>query len=86
MSHNSFVQELKNFEPNGILQFELANFMHKFHHGKLPEMHNEFFQECSPVHSYQTSLLIRIITLFIEFQAVLVKNQFRKGEFPSGIR
>jgi len=36
-----------------IYQFELAKFMHKFHHGKLPNMRNEFFQE-TPVHSHQT--------------------------------
>jgi len=33
--------------------FELTKFMDKFHHGKLPEIYREIFQETS-VDSYQT--------------------------------
>jgi len=39
---------------NDIHQFELAKVMHKFYHGKLPEIYKESFQEASSVHSYQT--------------------------------
>jgi len=28
--------------------------MHKYHHGKLPKIYNEVFQQASSVHSYQT--------------------------------
>jgi len=41
-------------ELNDIYQFELAKFMHKFHHGKLPQIYNQFFQDTSSDHSYQT--------------------------------
>ena len=54
MSHNSFVQELKNIETEWHYQFELAKFMHKFHHRKLPEIYKEYFQQTSSVHSHQT--------------------------------
>jgi len=46
MSHDAFVQALyiKIFKLSDIYQFELEKFMHKFHHGKLPERYNEFFK------------------------------------------
>jgi len=47
-------KNLKILKMNDIYQFELAKFMHKFHHGKLPEIYKEYFQETSSVHSYQT--------------------------------
>ena len=50
----SLCKNLKILKLNSIYQFDLAKFMHKFHHGKLPEIYKEYFQETSSVHSYQT--------------------------------
>jgi len=47
-------KNLKILKLNDIYQFELAQFMHKFHHGKLSEKYKEYFQDTSAVHSYQT--------------------------------
>jgi len=34
----------KNILPSMTFRFELTKFMHKFHHEKLPEIYNNFFQ------------------------------------------
>jgi len=47
-------KNLKILKLNDIYQFEFEKFMHKFHHGKLPELHKEYFKETSSVHSYRT--------------------------------
>jgi len=48
MSHNS-IKNFKTLKLSDIyqFQFQLEKFRHKFHHRKLPEIYNEFFQEIS---------------------------------------
>ena len=52
ISYNSFAQELKILKRNDIYKFELAKFMHKFHHLKLSEIYKKFCKSSS-VHPYQ---------------------------------
>jgi len=64
MSHiTPLYKNLKILKLNDIYQFEQAKFMHKFHHGKLPEINNEIFQGTS-VHSYQPRFA-NIVNYFI---------------------
>jgi len=54
MSLTSFAQEHKNIETEWHLPIRISKIYAQFHHGKLPEMYKEYFQETSSVHSYQS--------------------------------